>query len=155
MKSAQDILNILIISLDDKFAKNVAKLLADTLDMFVADTREMIEYDLSDSKTVLKTCGLEYLKKREKKVVAKCSCYENTVLTINIDLFKEYYDIFENSLIIYFERKQKSIAKTVNKIGFENYNEFMKNNSDLFINSEKLSVNDAANLAMERMRDIL
>lgn len=155
MEKKQNIINILLISLDDKFAKNVATKLASFLDMFVADCRELIEYDLSDSQTVLKTCGLDYFKKREKKVINNASSYENTVLTINIDLFKEYSDLFDKSLIIYLRRKQKSITKTVNKIGYENYNEFIKENADVCINLDKVSVKDSVEKILEKMREFL
>ena len=152
MKNAIDIKNILLISLDDKFAKSVAVKLADALDMFIADTRELIEYDLVDSKTVLKTCGLEYLKKRERKTVDKISTYENTVITINIDIFKEYFEHFKNSIVIYLRRKQKQISKTVNKIGFDNYDEFLTEKSDLYINLEKSSVENAVKTLMQKIK---
>lgn len=155
MKNTQEMINILLISLDEKFAKNVALQLANSLDMFIADTKELIEYDLSDSKEVLKTCGLEYLKKRERKVVVKVSQYENTILTIGIDLFKDYYECFENSFIIYIGRKQKYITKTINKIEYENYDEFIKEKADITVNIDKSSANNATQIIMQKMREIL
>lgn len=155
MKNAQEMINILLISLDEKFAKNVALQLANSLDMFIADTKELIEYDLSDSKEVLKTCGLDYLKKRERKVVVKVSQYENTILTIGIDLFKDYYECFENSFIIYIGRKQKYITKTINKIEYENYDEFIKEKADITVNIDKSSANNATQIIMQKMREIL
>lgn len=155
MKNAQEMINILLISLDEKFAKNVALQLANSLDMFIADTKELIEYDLSDSKEVLKTCGLEYLKKRERKVVVKVSQYENTILTIGIDLFKDYYECFENSFIIYIGRKQKYITKTINKIEYENYDEFIREKADMSVVLDKTSANNATQIIMQKMREIL
>lgn len=155
MKKKENIVNILLISLDDKFAKNVAIKLADSLDMFVADCREIIEYDLVDSKAVLKTCGLEYFKKRERKAVQKFKDYENTVLTINIDLFKEYAECFDKSIVVYLARKRKSVTKIVSQIGFDNYDEFIKNNVDFSVDCEKYSAPEGAEKIMQKMRENL
>jgi len=155
MNNKQDIINILLVSLDDKFAKNVSGMLADNLDMFVADCKELIEYDLVDSKNVLKTCGLEYLKKREKKVIKNCASYENTVLTINIDLFKNYSDLFDRSLVVYLRRKRKAISKVVNVIGYENYDEFIKENVDIIVDFDKSSAAMVVEMVLQKMKEIL
>ena len=45
--------NILIVSLDNRFSKLVAATLAEKLDMFVVDCREMLVYDLSNRKEII------------------------------------------------------------------------------------------------------
>ena len=42
MEGFKNIINFVIISLDDKFSKNVATILADNLDMYVVNTKDMI-----------------------------------------------------------------------------------------------------------------
>lgn len=155
MRNKQDIVNILLVSLDEKFAKNVAKKLANILDMFFVDCHELIEYDLVDSKTVLKTCGIEYLKKREKKVIENSSEYENTILTIGVTLFKEYTLFFERSVVIYLKRPLKAVTKTVNKIEYENYDEFLTENSDFSIELDNCTAQSGAEKIIEKMRKVL
>ena len=46
MEKEKSYINIVIVSLDDKFSKNVANDLASKLDMFLADCKDLIEYDL-------------------------------------------------------------------------------------------------------------
>lgn len=155
MKNKQDIVNILLVSLDEKFAKSVATNLADSLDMFIADCKELIEYDLVDSKTVLKTCGIEYLKKREKKVIEKSSEYQNTILTIGFTLFKEYTLFFEKSVIIYLKRQYKMVTKTVNKIEYENYDEFLMETADFTVEVDDCSAQEGAEKIMQKLRKVL
>lgn len=91
MEGFKNIINFVIISLDDKFSKNVATILADNLDMYVVNTKDMIAYELINPKEIKRKCGYEYLKSRERGVVKNISDFENTVISTSFDIFREYY----------------------------------------------------------------
>lgn len=142
-------------SLDEKFVKNVSSILASKLEMFVADCKDLIIYDLIDPKDVLNKCGIEYLKKREKKVLINCSEYENTVISINFDLFRDNTDVFKNSFIIYLKLPEDKITKTTNQISYDKRNEFLIENVDITINLEKKSKVQAVNNILEKLGELL
>ncbi len=149
-----DKINILIISLNDKFSKNVATLLADRLDMFVADCHQMIVYDLINPKQVLETCGLDYLKKREKSVLKRCAEFNNTILTINFDLFKENFALFNKSIIVFLNLPIEKISKITNKIDYENRNNFITKNVNLVIYQDKCMVSQSVKKIMLKLGEI-
>ena len=80
--------NIVLVCLDGDFNRNICKELANKLDMFFADLKDYIEYDLLDSKTILEKCGIEYLAQREFKASQSFARFENSVLTVDFDLNK-------------------------------------------------------------------
>ncbi len=155
MKNKENILNIVIVSLDDKFNKNVSSLLADKLEMFFADTKELIEYDLINPKDVLQKCGIEYFKKREKKVVENISLYEGTIISIPFDLFKDYFYLFEKSIIIYLELPEGKISNSINHIAYQNRNEYLVKHCDIKINLEKKLKLQTVNKIIEKLGEIL
>lgn len=155
MKDNKEILNILIVSLDENFGKKVSSVLASKLDMFVADCKDLVVYDLINPKDVLDKCGIEYFKKREKGVLRNCAEYHNTVLSININLFKEYYSVFNNSLIIYLKLDEKKITTTINKISYENYNDFLEKNVDIVVPVINKSKEKATEKLMYKLGEIL
>ena len=69
------------------FVKNVANELAKKFDMFFLDVKDLIEYNLMDTKNVKVTCGLEYFEKVEKKIALSVTEYENTVINFPYSLF--------------------------------------------------------------------
>ena len=150
----ENLTNIVIVSLNDKYCKNVAANLANLLDMFVADCHEMVVYDLINPKEVLEKCGLEYFKKREKSVINSCSQYYNTVLSINFELFKEYDELFDNSLIIYLKLPENRISKVVNEIDFKNRDNFLIEHSDIIIQQNKCLVQNTVKSILKVMGEI-
>lgn len=149
-----DKINILIISLNDKFSKNVASLLADKLDMFVADCHQMIVYDLINPKHVLETCGIEYYKQRERSVLKRCAEFNNTILSIDFDLFKENFAFFNRSLIIFLWLPEERISKVVNKIDFENRNNFISKIADQTIYQDKFMVVQSVKKIINKLGEI-
>ncbi len=149
-----DKINILIVSLNDKFSKNVASVLADKLDMFIADCHQMIVYDLIDPKQVIEKCGLEYFKQREKSVMKRCADFCNTVLSIDFDLFKENYALFYKSIVIYLDLPEEKAAKVANKIDFENRDKFIKKYADFSIIQDKCLVLQSAKKIINKLGEI-
>ena len=145
MKAVDTIFNIVLVALDDKFCKNVSSALASKLDMYWADSRELIIYNLIDPKKVLETCGLEYYKKQEKTVIENCSQYRDTVVSLSFDLFKEYHALFSNSLIIYLELNKPSLSSSPSKIAFNSRDEFLNQSVDIKIEITKKSKLQAIN----------
>lgn len=155
MNGKKNILNIILVSLNDKFCKNVATSLSEKLDMFVADCHEMIVYDLINPKDVIDKCGIEYFKKRECSVVKNCSSFLNTVLSINFELFKEYYQYFNNSLTIYLHLKKDKVARVPNKIDYQHRNDELIKLTDFKIDLEMRSCNIAVKKIMEKLGENL
>lgn len=155
MNKKENLKNILIVSLDEKFAKNVANSLSDVLDMYFADCKELIIYDLINPKEVIQKCGLDYFKKREKGVISNCASYENTVIAINYDLFKEYSELFMDSLIIYLELPKLGLKETPNKLAYQSRDEFLKGNSDIMLSFNRKTILSATKQIIDRLGDEL
>ena len=130
-------INIVLVCLDGEFNKEISKELADKLDMFFANLKDYIEYDLLDSKAILEKCGIEYLNEREFKATQSFAKFENAVLTVDYDLFKQNRQAFTNkSLITYlrFSKKLLNATETINKLSFENRDQYLLSQSGLVIN---------------------
>ena len=143
--------NILLVALNDKFCKNVAKNLADKLDMFFADCHELVVYDLINPKEVLEKCGMEYLKKRERAVLENCSEYRDTVISIRFEYFKENFNLFKNSIIVYLRLPEQKVSRVVNKIDYKFRDEFSSSYSDFVLDLEKCLTKKAVNSLMEKL----
>lgn len=147
--------NILIVSLDSKFCKDVARELANELDMFYADCKELIVYDLINPKEILEKCGFEYLKKREKSVIKNCAEYENTVISINFNLYKEYYKLFASTIIFYLELPKLKLKETTNKIAYQSRDEFLSKFCNVKLSFERKSKLNATNQIIEKLGELV
>ena len=128
--------NIVLVCLDGNFCKFISKELSDKLDMFFADLKDYIEYDLLDSKAILEKCGVEYFEEREFKATRAFGKFENSVLTVDFDLFKKNRSAFEDSsMIVYLRLPQKLIDKneTINLLAFETHDEYLHCQSNIVI----------------------
>lgn len=155
MKNKKIPKNMLIISLDEKFTKNVANILADMLEMYFADCKDLIIYDLINPKEVLQKCGYEYLQKREKGVIMNCSEYENTVISISYDLFREYSEFFSNSFVIYLELPKLKLKEPTNKIAYQSRDEFLKEKADMVLSFERKTILNAAKQIVNKLGEVL
>lgn len=151
MISKKEAENILIVSLNENFAKRVSSLLAENLDMHSVYCHDMIVYDLINPKEVLEKCGLEYFQKRESRVVKTCASFLNTCISIDYDLFFKYHEFFENSLIIYLDLPYEKITKVPSIVDFNNRNLFLNNWADEIIKLDKKSCNLAINYILKKM----
>lgn len=127
--------NIVLVCLDGDFNRSISKELADKLDMFFADLKDYIEYDLIDSKAVLQKCGIDYLSEREYKASENFAKFENAVLTVDFDLFKQNRAAFTRNLVLYIRLTKRQIDKkeNINLISYENRDEYLTNNSDMVV----------------------
>ena len=151
---SKDVINIMIVSLNYNFSKNVSEELANKMDMLFADCYDLIVYDLMSPKEVLEKCGIEYFKKRERAVLNQCVDYYNTVLTMNYELFRENYEIFDKSLIIYLLLPEDKVDKITNKIVYENRNTFFCSHCDSIIEMEDCQVASAVSKIINKMGEL-
>ncbi len=150
----QNPINIVIVSLNEKFSKNVAVTLANNLDMFVIDCHELIVYDLINPKEVVEKCGLEYLKKRERSVMKNCANYYNTAISINFDLLKENIEQFKNSLIFYLRLPEDKVSKVANSLDYENRDKTLLELSNVQIELSKCLTLQAVKKIISRIGEI-
>lgn len=150
----KEIINILIVSLNDRFSKNIATNLASNLNMFFSDCYELVVYDLINPKEVLEKCGLEYLKRREKNVLENCAEYTNTVFSINFDYIKEHLSIFDKSLIIYLDLPENKVTKVANKIDYANRSDFLKVTSDIVIKIDKCLIKKTTSMILNKLGEL-
>lgn len=155
MNEKSSILNILIVSLDEQFAKAVSSALASKLDMFEASCKDLIEYDLINPKDVLDKCGLEYLKKRESKVVFNCSSYSNTIITIGFEYFKDYFMFFDKSLILYLDLPDEKLVQPLNKIDYVDRTSFIKDKVDIIIELDDKNEDYTVNKIIKKLGENL
>lgn len=147
MKDLNKVENIVLVSLADKFCKGVAVSLACKLDMYNADAKEMVTYDLINPKEVLEKCGIEYLKKRERGVISSMSEFQNAVISISFELFKDNCDLFEKSCVCYLFLPINFAEGAINEIDYKFRHQFLTEKADkiVFLDS-KLKKNAVAGI---------
>lgn len=145
------ILNIVLISLDSCFVKNVSQIIASMLDIHFADCKELVEYDLIDSGTILKNCGIDYLKEREGVALKRALDFENTILSCDYDLFKNNKRLFSKNLVCYLKLPQKDIGEkdVINRLAFLSHDEFLEKNCDKVCTLKSKNVKQAVKKTIE------
>ncbi|MBQ8792844.1 MAG: hypothetical protein IJZ62_04495 [Clostridia bacterium] len=144
-------INIVLVSLNEKFCKSVGENLADSLEMFSANCEELIIYDMINPKEVIEKCGIEYFRKRERDVVRNCSEYEDNVLSVSYNLFKSYHELFNNSLIICIRLPKGKQDKVPNEIDYQNRDDFLSQNSHINISLEQKSIKKCNEFILKKM----
>ena len=108
--------NIAIISLDRGVSYEVAKLVANELEMHFIDTIDLFEFDnkprtLSD---MLKQFGIRYFRQKEKGTLKYVSGFSNSVINLESGMagFKGNFDtVKENCLLIYLKHDKNNLLK--------------------------------------------
>lgn len=123
----RDFNKIIIVSLCDRFTKNLGKRLSQNLGMIFCDTKDLIEYELIDKKAVEKLCTKDFLEKSEKNVLKHIASFENVVVSISYDYLVHNLNILkERSLIVFVSLSKKYIKEKSNSINFISYDERSK-----------------------------
>ena len=108
----KDVFNkIVVVSLCEKYTKDVAQNLSGKLDMMFCDTKDLIEYELIDKKAIEKLCSKSYLKSSEKGVLKRIASFENVVVSINYDYLIHNFQILKNKSLIIFLKLSKNYVK--------------------------------------------
>lgn len=155
MDKQKEVINILLVSLDDKFARKVVEKLAEELDMYHCDCKDLVVYELINPKEILEKCGVDYFKKREKAVLENCSNYRDTIMSMDYDLFKEYYYLFKNSMVIFLNCMSSQNFKLASKIDRVNRENFLRQNSNLEIFVERKILKKICYLIIDKLKEIV
>lgn len=142
--------NLVVVGFEYEFNKKLCIYLADKLDMFFVDVKELIEYDLVNSKEALLRCGKEYIEKEERKTVRNVSEYENTVVNIPYDLFVNNRDFFKNNNINIFIKPFK--ADDIDMLVMEDRIALLKNDCKIFIENRENSVENCYNKIITKLK---
>lgn len=142
--------NLVVVGFEYEFNKKLCIYLADKLDMFFVDVKELIEYDLVNSKEALLRCGKEYIEKEERKTVRNVSEYENTVVNIPYDLFVNNRDFFKNNNINIFIKPFK--VDDIDMLVMEDRIALLKNDCKIFIENRENSVESCYNKIITKLK---
>ena len=142
--------NLVVVGFEYEFNKKLCIYLANKLDMFFVDVKELIEYDLVNSKEALLRCGKEYIEKEERKTVRNVSEYENTVVNIPYDLFVNNRDFFKNNNINIFIKPFK--VDDIDMLVMEDRIALLKNDYKIFIENSENSVESCYNKIITKLK---
>lgn len=112
-----------------------------SLNMLYCDTKDLIEYELIDKKTLEKVSTKTYLKQAEQKVIKHLASFENVVVSISFDYLIHNYKILKDGSLIVFLKLTKKFVQTnasaVEAISYEMRSEKLEKNSTVTIAIKK------------------
>lgn len=144
--------NIAFICLLENYAKNVAKILSEKLEMFYVDVEEMVQFELGDAEHVRSTLGDEagakYIHECETKVVKNVTTFDNTIIVIrpehmfdgdNFDkIASTSYVVYLQISPKYFEQRCKYsgdyVDESLTDIAFSERDKYFVEKSDIVLN---------------------
>lgn len=104
--------NILFVGLDYEHIKKIANQISQKFDMFFLDVKDLIQYNLIDTKNVKSICGEEYLQKEENKIALSVKNYVNTLINFPHELFLKDHNsnqLKESAITIYLRLDKKTL----------------------------------------------
>jgi len=128
--------SILVVCLNSEVGQEVAHSLADNLNMLYANCKDIVNYEVFDSKSVIEKCGIDYFEKKEKSAIKHISKYENSVIFVDYDYFIKGYNYFiNNCTFVYLKAKKKQILKDdiINNLAFEERDKELEQKSEFVI----------------------
>ena len=146
--------SILIVCLNDKIGQEISIVLADKLNMLFANSKEIVNYEVFDSKSVIEKCGLEYFEKKELKSLKHISNYENAVVCVDYDYFTKGEEFFKktcNFVFVRIKKKQLEDDDTINMIAFEERDKELENKCEFVVNN-KTKVEKTVNEILNQFR---
>ncbi len=150
---------IVLVSLCDKFTKEVGNALSQSLGMMFCDTKDLIEYELIDRKAIETLCTKEYLKKSETSVLKRIASFENVVISINFDYLTHNINILKQGSIIVFLKLSKNYVKnnsgTVEYISYEEATQKLTQIATATINIRKTETNFVCEKIIDTLGGIL
>jgi hypothetical protein len=101
----------------DSQLEEIGKSLAQKLDFFYLNMEALIDYELCDKEKMLDVCGIDYMSKKEAKVVRDVNYYEKTVITMTYNTFSNNItSILSKNKIIYLKVTKAQLRKEIEKI---------------------------------------
>lgn len=128
--------SILITSLNTAMGAALTEKLANLLSLHYASCKEIVEYDLFDSKAILDNCGVAYLKKRERSALRNVADYENSIIFIDYDLLWHNYDLFNDfHPLVYLRVSKRKLSKSdvISAISYDERDKYLQERADLII----------------------
>lgn len=112
--------NISIVCLDYFYAVNVAKILAEQLDMYFLDTFELFKFDIAPNSLseYIKIYGMKNFRKDQSGNVKYCSSFENTIMTFEsgvVDNNINIKNIDKKGLLIFLNLSNTKIKNNLEK----------------------------------------
>ena len=146
--------SILIVCLNSNIGQEVAHTLADNLNMLFANCRDIVNYEVFDSKSVIEKCGLEYFQKKEQSAIKHISKYENSVIFVDYEYFLKGYNYFINNcnfVYIKIKKKQLSVDDDINFLAFEERDKELEQNCE-FVVTVKSNTEKTVNEILKQFR---
>ncbi len=110
--------NICMVGLLQNYTKTVCKCIADALEMFYADVRELLEFDLISLAEASKIVGLDYIEKQEYKKIKTLASYENTIFTMDylgLNQEENVVSVKEGSLLVYLKLSKRLFNQLIKR----------------------------------------
>ncbi len=150
---------IVIISLCDKWTKEIAKTLAQSLDMVFCDTKDLIEYELIDKVALEEISSKEYMDEAEGKVVKHISTFDGVTVSISYDYFSRHNHLLRDNSCFIFLSLTKTFVKEnsnpIDYISFDKRTKHLQELSDITIPVRKTDANYVCLKIIERLREKL
>lgn len=153
---------VIITGLVESFNNSVASVLCEKLAMYFLDFSKLMEYELTEKDEIILKCGVDYFEKLEKRLVKSVANYENSVITINYDLFshnKNYQHFAPASYTFYlrFEKdklKDNKNVNIINKIAFEERDNDLKNACEFVVTLKSFNPVQATTRILEQLKEV-
>jgi len=148
--------NLAIVGLDRKQSYEIAKLLAQELDLYFFDCLELFEFDNIPRtfKVMLEDYGQSYFRKKEKSIIGYASSFNNCVINLESGMAENnsnFTKIKKNCLLIYIHspasvihrklqtRKYNSEVEkkfyNISPVKIQKRIKSLKENSDIIVNA--------------------
>ena len=150
--------SLALVGLNESFVSQLARTLSDELNMFYANVREIIEYEVFDAKEIEKKCGLEYLNNLRQKSFKNIVEYENAIIDMPFSVYSYEFNsslISKNAIVIYvcvdkslYEKSiqwQEKESVEVQKLAYENRHQFCTKHADIIVEMNNLATKQNVN----------
>ena len=114
--------NILFVSLNNDFSRQLGKEVANQLEMFFVDVDDMLQYSLVDENMLLKS-GREYFDKQEKKVIRGITAFQNVLIVGNFETLSKFdylAEICQNATLVYLKFSKQKLSKIFASVANQN-----------------------------------
>lgn len=164
--------NYVLINIANINVKKFSLSLSEKLGYYYLNIEDLVDYSLFDKEKMVDICGINYMKKEEKKIINSINSYEKTIASMNYETFSNNVEnINKNNKIIYLNihkiqleeelnkleesvKKQKSVSSKKSimisnfkkaLIVFEERDKFIRKNCDIEVKYDISNIEEAVN----------
>lgn len=145
--------NITVFGLNNKFSKEVGKMLSDKLDMFFADVMELLTFDFIDLVQAENIVGRDYILKQERVKIKTLSSYDNTVICCDfrsLNTLDNYENLKKGSVMVYLKPDSQTLLNINKKFSgaanFDLFNDvrmdYLDSKADVVCNINSTEIKD-------------